>query len=237
MQNRYVGDIGDFAKYSFLNCLAGDQLLGVAWYLFPDETHNADGKHIHYLSKHREWRNKDPYVFDRLLDLIESGQRSVENVEKRSVLGNAIFSGRVLDHASERPRDRSEFRKAWFSSVLSDLAEADIVFADPDNGVREVEKYRFGRRRDWKSIPESEARELGTGRTAVIYHHNTRRRGGHEREIQYWMAKLEADFAVRMRAYSARTYFVLNASVDHQERARSWCARFGSKYQFVKSEL
>jgi hypothetical protein len=54
MQNRYVGDIGDYGKYALLRhlcaCATGKSLrLGVIWCLFPDETINNDGKHISYL--------------------------------------------------------------------------------------------------------------------------------------------------------------------------------------------
>ena len=43
MQNRYTGDIGDFAKYGLLRALCPGHRLGVAWYLYPDESHNEDG--------------------------------------------------------------------------------------------------------------------------------------------------------------------------------------------------
>lgn len=233
MQDRYVGDIGDFAKYSFLNCLAENQLLGVAWYHYPDESHNSDGKHTDYLSQDREWRQRDSYVFDRLCSLLDSGQRSLENVEKREVLKRAIFSRSKLQHPSTSPSVRAEFRRAWFSDVISDLERAEIVFADPDNGLREDENYRHSSRKAWKSIPEGEALKFAANRSAVIYHHNTRRPGGHEREIAYWMERLGADFAVRMRARSARTFFVINASDEHLRRAELWCLHFGEQYQLV----
>jgi len=59
MQNRYVGDIGDFGKYHLLKILSqgngldngGNLVLGVVWYLVPNENHNGDGKHIRYLQK------------------------------------------------------------------------------------------------------------------------------------------------------------------------------------------
>ena len=57
MQNRYVGDIGDFGKYHLLKTLcAGNNTalalsLGVVWYRVPDENHNDDGKHIRYLEQ------------------------------------------------------------------------------------------------------------------------------------------------------------------------------------------
>lgn len=50
MQNRYVGDIGDFGKLGLLRQLSKTGLsVGVNWYLTPDETHNGDGRHIGYL--------------------------------------------------------------------------------------------------------------------------------------------------------------------------------------------
>ena len=33
MQDRYTGDIGDFAKYGLLRALEAGHRLGVAWYL------------------------------------------------------------------------------------------------------------------------------------------------------------------------------------------------------------
>lgn len=54
MQNRYAGDIGDFIKFALLRALSPDHNLGVAWYLYPDEGHNSDGKHIDTLSIPRE---------------------------------------------------------------------------------------------------------------------------------------------------------------------------------------
>ena len=50
MQNRYVGDIGDYLKLGILRALSPGYHLGVAWWLFPDEAHNRDGRHIGYMS-------------------------------------------------------------------------------------------------------------------------------------------------------------------------------------------
>ena len=59
MQNRYVGDIGDFGKYGLLRSLCGvseilnshhSPRLGVVWYLYPDESHDSDGKYTGYLA-------------------------------------------------------------------------------------------------------------------------------------------------------------------------------------------
>lgn len=46
MQDRYTGDSGDYIKYVLLRALSLGLKLGVAWYLYPDEDHNSDGKHV-----------------------------------------------------------------------------------------------------------------------------------------------------------------------------------------------
>ena len=61
MQDRYVGDVGDFGKYGLLRYLGGKldggfeyfepMRMGVIWYLYPDESHNADGKYTGYLDE------------------------------------------------------------------------------------------------------------------------------------------------------------------------------------------
>ena len=77
MQNRYVGDVGDFGKYGLLRALCRPSgaenrplRLGVVWYLTTDETHNNDGRHIGYLEPTpknlRDFRACDPDLYDTL---------------------------------------------------------------------------------------------------------------------------------------------------------------------------
>lgn len=62
MQNKYVGDVGDFGKHSLLRRLAGatapDNLpplrLGLVWYARSDECGNLDGKFVQYLDPTRK---------------------------------------------------------------------------------------------------------------------------------------------------------------------------------------
>ncbi|NIZ63253.1 hypothetical protein DL239_20000 [Sedimentitalea sp. CY04] len=69
---------------------------------------------------------------------------------------------------------------------------------------------------------------------AIIYHHNSRFKGGHAAENLYWSEQLETcSFAVRFRAYSARTFFVLNADAKATAAAKSWVSCMGEKAEFV----
>lgn len=232
MQDRYTGDIGDFGKYSLLNHLSRGMRLGVGWYLYPDEGHNNDGKHISYLSKRDKWRGCDPAVFDGLADLVDMGNRSVLAVQQSGLLHARHYSARPLNFADNSYRKRSQWRYEWFRNTLKDLEGCDIVFVDPDNGLCADEKYKYHNVKEWKRLPLAEVGELARDRTAVLYHHNTRRPGGHEKEIRDWMDTLaqtvgvSAPCAVRFRAGSSRTFFIVNASKEVRLRAEQWCSLF-----------
>ena len=49
MQDKFVGDIGDYAKYALLRAVLGGRQLGVAWYLHPDR--GTGGDHTEYLAR------------------------------------------------------------------------------------------------------------------------------------------------------------------------------------------
>ena len=95
-QNRYVGDIGDYLKLGILRALSPGYRLGVAWWLFPDEVHNGDGRHIGYLNRPEQWRHFDPDLFDILVGVVSSGQRNVRALEASNILPGAIFADAVI---------------------------------------------------------------------------------------------------------------------------------------------
>jgi len=236
LQNRYTGDIGDFAKYGLLRALGAGLRLGVAWYLFPDESHNGDGRHIDYLKAPERWRRLDPALFDTLNSVVSAGRREVAAIEDSGVLGNARFAGALLDFRGDR-REREQQRAAWFRGVLADIAGCDLVFADPDNGLSEDAGYRPGERGAWKRIPVSEAQVLAAGRTAVIYHHNTRRPGGHLEEIRHWLGQFGEDaLALYWRRHSPRTFFILRPTDEIRRRAEALAERWAPHFQLHTSE-
>ena len=210
MQDRYAGDIGDFAKYGLLRALRTGHRLGIAWYLFPDESHNADGKHTAYLDNESEWRDLDPSLFDGLQSIVNSDRRNVREIETSGLLGEAMFSSVRLDFEGA-PDTRSVQRANWFKRILSNLSGCNIVFADPDNGLCEDHMFTTSDPKSWKKLPLSEAHALSENRTGIFYHHNTRRPGGHAKEIQYWLSKLGTNtIALRWRKVSSRTFFIVN---------------------------
>ena len=211
MQDRYVGDIGDFAKYGLLRALREGRNLGVAWYLHPDSGPPGDGRHTQYLKRPEEWRHLDCKLFDHLRQIVCLKQRSIAEVQKRRVLGDTVFVDKWLDVKNVPVRCRKSWRRTWFDRVKETLADCDLVFADPDNGLASEKNFSPTRKSSAKSIPVCEAKALADGRTAIIYHHNTRRKGGHCKEIRHWMSELPCcTRAWYWRRWSNRTFFIIN---------------------------
>jgi len=236
MQDRYTGDIGDFAKFGLLRALSRGRKLGIAWYLFPDESHNDDGKHIPYLDEPDKWRHLDPELFDGLRVIVRSGQRNVQLIEESGLLANAVFSSALLQFEGA-PDGRGRQRADWFRQSLIDLAGCDLVFADPDNGLCEDNTFDIENRKKWKSLPLSEAHVLSAGRVGILYHHNTRRRGGHREEICHWLDLLGRNaIALRWRTISPRTFFILNPTIEIRSRVDRFLADWLPHCEFHTAE-
>ena len=167
MQNRYAGDVGDFIKLGLLRHLAaGDLSFGVNWYLTPDETHNADGKHVAYVEpgnrQHARLKACDPDLMQCLSGVV-AGSRSVRALEDSGALpfGTLTFV-EVLD--------RSVSRRAWHERALAGLAGTDSVFVDPDNGLATAS----GRPTIKHVLAEELADYAARGQSLVVYHHADR---------------------------------------------------------------
>ncbi len=176
MQDRYVGDAGDYAKYSLLKTLAGegDPLsLGVLWYLFPNESHNGDGRHISYLQQPK-MAVRDPATHCALGVLVASNRRSISAVERMKILpAGTIFFGAPVTVAAG-PRERAAHRVSWFRAGLRKLGKADLVFLDPDNGIEtpalDKKNPKAGKYVFWSEIEAIWA----AGKSLVIYNHLNR---------------------------------------------------------------
>ncbi|MCA8909587.1 MAG: hypothetical protein KDA64_17100 [Rhodospirillaceae bacterium] len=211
MQDRYTGDIGDYVKYALLRALGCDHQIGVAWYRYPDEAHNTDGRHVSYLHQPKQWESFDHELYAGLQDVVAAGGRSVAAIEDSGLIPDAVFSNELLAcNETSAPR-RAAWRRSWFDRVKDDLKESSLVFADPDNGLCPDDRFHWGGTKSWKRLPLSEAISLSAGRTAVIYHHNSRYPGGHRLEIDRWMKALPGcSIALYWRRFSNRTFFVTN---------------------------
>ena len=188
MQDRYAGDVGDFVKFGLLRMLcganAGGLSLGVNWYLAPEESHNADGKHVAYL--HREQKHHaalkacDAELLERLAVMVGSGKRSVAALEEVGVLpaGTLTFSQRL---GAMRRHD-------WHQAALRALERARLVFLDPDNGVRSTARDS----KDAKFVfPQEIAAYTARRQSVVVYHHADRSPGGTQAQLPRLLGQLE----------------------------------------------
>lgn len=224
MQDRYAGDVGDFVKLGLLRALSPGRRLGVAWYRYSGERHNGDGRHIAYLDQPQRYQCLDPALFSHLRSMTEDA-RSINSL--LPVLGDAISSDESVDSSMISPRERRSWRSAWFKRVVDRLSPCNLVFADPDNGIIDDADWRRGRAKFGKQMPLSEVQELVEGRCALIYHHNTRRRGGHDAEVDHWLGEVGMPgVAVRATAYSPRTFFVLNPCEEIEARIEAFCQQW-----------
>ena len=147
VQNKYVGDVGDFGKYGLLRYLCSDveasgflPSLGVIWYLVPDEAHSRDGGFIGYLkpteTNEERFKACDPLLYDALQRIVDNKSRSVANIRRDGVLPNEtrffvrmdVLTFEVLRGGIEIRHRRVARRAEWFQRALSATESCDIVF-------------------------------------------------------------------------------------------------------------
>jgi hypothetical protein len=179
VQNRYVGDAGDFAKYGLLRLLTEETplSLGILWWLFADETHNADGRHVSYL-KNPVFSALDPQLHRILDQLLSAGRRSVKAVARSEILpkSTVFFDTPIFKSssaaASRELRERQ--RGTWLRKAFAATADCNLVFFDPDNGLETASVARHspkgGKYVFWEELMPFWTR----GQSLVIYHHLNR---------------------------------------------------------------
>lgn len=152
MQNRYVGDVGDFGNFGLLKAvLAGDDggsplTLGVNWFLHENEDHTNDGKHVTYLEpsarNDRHYRACDPALYETLREIVTTGRRHVVSIRESGILPpETVYYEEPLhdfDFREGSPmalQSRQLRRRAWFQQSLRVLGGQDLIYLEPDNGL------------------------------------------------------------------------------------------------------
>jgi hypothetical protein len=200
MQDKYVGDIGDYGKLTLLRQLVKSGLsLGVVWCAADgkDEKNN-DGS----LRKYRSYTGKDclkhcdPELFEQLGRFEDHTQRKIENLHP--LLPNSVFFNESL---SNTPRNE------WLGKALEATSRSELIFFDPDNGIgpRSSQKHI--------SIEELEA-YWERGQSLLVYHHLSHRKGGHKLEVEDIGADLKSVLIdcevvpIHLRRGNARVFYL-----------------------------
>ena len=223
MQNRYTGDVGDFSKYGLMRELNKAGLsTALAWYLFPDETHNSDGKHIAYIGRD-EFRRCDPALHDEMYKLISTKKRNIAAVEKSKILGaHTLFHSTPLDmnqffsfSSNKGQKSRKEARKEWLSDCVTKTKGAEIVFFDPDNGL-EGNNPRPLSNKGPKFLYWSDLNSFVQRKQSLVLYNHASRQGTIYEQITKRLSEIKIHvpygsnaFAMLWRKFSVRYYLVI----------------------------
>jgi hypothetical protein len=174
MKNQYIGDIGDYGKYGLLRYLAERGIrIGINWYL-TDKDGSSDGKFTNYLNR-SENRICDPELFDSLKEIAFREDKSIQMIEDANLIPGAIYYSEKLNTMELDPQARELCRRQWFNNSVIMLDNADLIFADPDNGITYRKKAKH-KGSDKYVLPAEIAEYYNRGKDVVFYCHKGRRR-------------------------------------------------------------
>lgn len=233
MQDRFVGDIGDFGKYGLLRALTSiwdwesagplpetERLsLGVVWYRNDVQEKNDDGKHTSYLTKPGIYKSCDPQLFECLKDIVDEKERELSSIKRTGILGkDTAFYDAIL------PKDRIG-RQDWVKDAVfhRTIHGKKIVFLDPDNGLA-TPKMETVLGYSTKHVYLKEIVPfLQRAQTVVIYHHLGRTglmegRNCHALQMRDWAKRIAENLTLPdlprvlwYRRGTARAFFILSA--------------------------
>lgn len=168
MKEQYIGDVNDYRKYALLRLFGRSGLrLGVCWMLTPNDE-RSDGNKLGYLDHPKQERH-DPELLALLRRVRgEPDARRLILIEGSEILSGAVFVNTIV------PEPLFE-RQLWFKQASAALADADLIFFDPDNGI-EVSSVAKGRRNSSKYVYRDElAATYRAGQSLLVYQHFQRK--------------------------------------------------------------
>lgn len=224
MQDRYAGDIGDYGKIGLLKAFCSHGMsVAINWYFVDSvETEKKsngtfkqeDGK---YLIPER-MKICDPKLAEMLTGIARSAERSVKLLEQAEFVPDAIYFNEPISVAD---------RLGWHKRALDKLAEASLVFADPDNGML-VKSVGRNSLRSVKYMFYDEVRDyVERGQSVLIYSHRSRmlqEQYFHEicSKLQEATGIAEKDiWKITFPKYSVRDYLAVPASDEHRKKIES----------------
>ena len=226
MQNKYVGDVGDFGKFQLFRFLFNHpespfdgKSLAQIWFMHRGEGEQGnDGRHIDYFER---MSGMDEYLEDSLMSLLMRNRREVEELERLKLLPNAKFFYEEVPKAYED-------RQQWLQKALWFAHKSDVVAVAPDNGMalrclRSKERFELltlERHYRQKVYPQKYIFTDEIGRffmlpsveITVVYQHLGRCMP-HDRQIELLLEMLAKTYpyitAMKHRPYSPRVFFFL----------------------------
>ncbi len=150
MNDRFVGDIGDFGKFLLLNYLVRDEKrkLGINWY-YNTRDGNENCDLIKYLDSKRYLCLKNTLgkisenIFHKLKNMKSKNRCSLKEIMKNEILPvertNFFPNVKMFEEQEKEklivPRNCKE-RKEWLEASVNAFGkDIDLIFLDPDTGV------------------------------------------------------------------------------------------------------
>ena len=219
MQNRYSGDIGDYSKFVLIKRLFGNKSVGVVWYLYPDETHNNDGKHKDY---HKYSKLNDLELIS-VLENVANTKRDIKNLETKL---KEYFENQKIKYFGDFIEDgfkkKTEKREKWIKRAVDSIKNCSVVFVDPDNGI-EVKSVKKSNKKGGKYIFFDEIEKFfENSEILVVYQHFPRIKQDLfiKNRLNEIREKIKGDYylyAIKFKPISPRVYFVFVKSNKKDE--------------------
>lgn len=240
VQDRYVGDIGDFANHGLLRAICGtpearvDGLkLGVIEYFNEPTSANSekgDGGKIEYLKFSKN--NDSAYL--------ECDKALYRKLQKR-VGGNLVCKNELKidpDKARELlPVDeryhcalvKTHQRVEWVTSAIKKTDDANIVFVNPDKGIATQIMCKKAndspnKKRSTEHIYIDELQEINdSNKSLIIYQHVAQGTGTVKELTRTTVARLRQELQLqqvwvfRWHRISSRLYFVVARTQEHSD--------------------
>lgn len=247
MQDKYVGDIGDFGKFHLFRFLFDHEesplygkSLSQIWYMHEGEGEkNNDGRHIDYFQR---IMGSDQFLEESLSNLLKNNQRQVTQFEALKLLQNAKF---YYEHV---PKVLEE-RHSWLNRALRFSNNVEVVAVEPDNGMalkcqreeKRLEILTLEEHHDQKSFPHKyifaeEVKhfyELPQLEVCIVYQH-LNRCFSHNEQIIFLLNTLREVYAhviaIKHKPYSPRVFFFLCKSENIKSRIQIRLQDFENVY-------
>ena len=175
MKNQYIGDIGDYGKYSLLKTFSDNGIsVGINWYLTKDDETGNDGRITDYLDDEK-YRCLSPKVFDLMKALVDKIDKSVDDIATSDIIKDAEYYTDYLETNLLEWRARKEKRDRWFKNSMKCLSKCDLLFCDPDNGSIDENRIRRFNSEKYVSLKELE-QYYNKGKNIVYYCQRGRRK-------------------------------------------------------------
>jgi hypothetical protein len=230
MEDKYAGDVGDFAKLGMLRALGHSTglAIGLNWSLVPDDDATG-GALTRYLGHNPDLCRCDQALAEELRRIVTGPRRTTTALQASQILPDAWCFSDLLTYPTRDKTASARIRDAWFAASLVKLRSAEIVFLDPDNGLQVPSLDRQSRKGIKYTANAEVMAHLENGQSDIVYNrlppithiHYVKR----YHALRHHLAQTDPFPTLRFHRYAARDFaFILT------DRHRALVERFLTQF-------